>query len=320
MGPGSDASSTILRFGRFTSAIRRFTQRCALVEDSYGHGWQKDLATWIRDEAAQLIDAWRGEIDAVTTLADPLAFGVLERLLGQPVPELLPLVHRFSRYDERRYRRPSETPLECFQDAEREVWTLLRALVADRIASPRDDVPSRLLATGRLDYRDLMYTLRFVIQSTYQTSALAIAACVDIVARAGEQLRSLPLDATARAADEVLRVSSPVIRFARHVVTDTTLGDIPLRAGQRVVMFFPSANHDERVFEDPLRIDLARAENPHVAFGAGIHTCLGAPIARLHLTAVLDALRGLELQRVQPGRCYASSVNNGCDQVLVRRL
>lgn len=111
-----------------------------------------------------------------------------------------------------------------------------------------------------------------------------------------------------------------MIRFARQVTHDTTLAGIPLRAGDRVLMFFGSANRDERVFESPDRIDLCRVLNPHVAFGAGPHACLGASLARLQLCAVIDALRELldSFELVEPPRAFQSSVNAGFDRVLVR--
>ncbi|HWO17188.1 MAG TPA: cytochrome P450 [Kofleriaceae bacterium] len=296
------------------------TEMRRIVEASYGHGWLRALAEPIREEARARIAAWAemGTVDAVATLADPLAFGVLERLLGQPAPELLPILHRFARYDDPRYRQAGETPEQCFRDAERLVWDFLRDLVAERAARPRDDATSRLLASGALEDRDLMFALRFIVQTTYQTTALAIAGGVATLAAEQAQLRALPREATPRAADELLRWTSPVIRFARHVTHDTTLAGVPLRAGERVLMFFASANRDERVFAAPDRIDLLRAPNPHVAFGAGPHACLGAALARLQLCAVIDALRDLDFELVARPRAFESSVNAGFDRVLVR--
>lgn len=293
------------------------TEMRRVVEASYGHGWLRALAEPIREDARARIAAWAGSVDAVATLADPLAFGVLERFLGQPAPELLPILHRFARYDDPRYRHPGETPEQCFRSAERLVWDFLRDLVTERRARPRDDVPSRMIASAALEDRDLMYALRFIVQTTYQTTSLAIAGGVAALAAEQAQLRALPREATPRAADELLRWTSPVIRFGRHVTHDTTLADVPLRAGDRVLMFFASANRDEGVFADPDRIDLRRAANPHVAFGAGPHVCLGAALARLQLCAVIDALRELDLELAEPPRAFQSSVNAGFDRVLV---
>ncbi len=294
------------------------TELRAIFEASYGHGWIRALAGSVRQEAEARIAGWSGTVDAVASLADPLAFGVLERMLGEPLPALLPVIHRFARYDDARYRRADETPRACFEDAEHEVWRVLRTIVEARRAHPRDDVPSRMLADGRLETSDLLYALRFIVQTTYLTTALAIAAGVVAVARERDQLRALRDDGIGRAVEEILRWSTPVIRFGRHVTEDTELGAVRLERGQRVVMLFPSANRDERVFREPQRLDLTRAPNPHLAFGAGPHACLGAPLARVQLAAVLAALRDRELELVEPPRTFASSVNTGFDRVLVR--
>jgi cholest-4-en-3-one 26-monooxygenase len=290
----------------------------SIVEASYGPAWLLGLADHIRGEAAARIARWSGVVDAVSTLADPLTFGVLERLLGEPAEALLSIIHRFARYDEPRYRRAGETPEACFRNADRDLWRVLEGLVARRTVEPRDDVPSRLLADQRLARRDLMYTLRFIVQTTYQSTSLAIAACIAALANEREQFRALPEHMTVRAADELLRWATPVIRFARHVVAETELAGIRLRAGDRVVMFFPSGNRDERVYVQPDHLDLCRAPNPHLAFGGGAHACLGAPLARLQVAAVIDALRGHEFELVEPPRAFASSVNAGFDRVLVR--
>ena len=296
------------------------TELRAILEAGYGRGWLRALADPLRAESRDRVAAWSGAVDAVATLADPLAFGVLERMLGQPAPELLPIIHRFARYSDARYRLPGESPEDCYRSAERLVWELLRDLVADRRARPRDDVPSRLLATGALGERDLLYALRFIIQTTYQTASLAIAGGVAALATPDgqAQLRALPPEATPRAADELLRWTSPVIRFARHVTADTELGGAALRAGDRVVMFFAAANRDEAAFSSPDRLDLRRAPNPHIAFGAGPHACPGAALARLHLGAVIDALREVSLELAEPPRAFESSVNAGFDRVRVR--
>lgn len=102
----------------------------------------------------------------------------------------------------------------------------------------------------------------------------------------------------ATAAEEVLRWTSPITHFARFVVRDTELRGRPLRAGQRVVMFYPSANRDEDVFAEPFRFDVTRAPNPHLAFGIGEHFCVGAGLARLVLAKALEVVAG-RVERVE---------------------
>lgn len=92
------------------------------------------------------------------------------------------------------------------------------------------------------------------------------------------------------AIEEILRWTSPVIQFLRTATADFELAGQKIRAGETVGVFYPSANRDERVFEDPYRFDIRRSPNPHLAFGHGAHFCLGSNLARAELRAVLEAL------------------------------
>jgi cytochrome P450 len=88
-----------------------------------------------------------------------------------------------------------------------------------------------------------------------------------------------------------LRWSTPVICFARTVTRDTELGGRQLHAGDRIGMFYPSVNRDEKVFADPFRFDIRRNPNPHISFGGGgPHFCLGASLARSEIQVMIGAL------------------------------
>src|ERR1051325_2423236 len=88
----------------------------------------------------------------------------------------------------------------------------------------------------------------------------------------------------------MLRFESPVIQFRRTATRDTELGGAQIAEGDRVVVFFPSANRDASVFRDPDAFDVARTPNPHLAFGYGTHYCIGAPLARLESRCVFGGL------------------------------
>lgn len=122
------------------------------------------------------------------------------------------------------------------------------------------------------------------------------------------------------AVDELLRVHPPVLSFRRTAVRDTELAGRRIRAGDKVVVFHASANHDERVFPDPHRLDLGRTPNPHVSFGDGPHVCLGAHFARLQLRVFYEEVRaacgGLEL--AGPPRRLVSNFINGIKTLPVR--
>jgi cytochrome P450 len=113
--------------------------------------------------------------------------------------------------------------------------------------------------------------------------------------------------------EELLRLHPPVLSFRRTATLDTELAGQRIRAGDKVVVFHASANHDERVFSDPDRLDLTRSPNPHVSFGDGPHVCLGAHFARLQLRVLYEeALRALPVLRTAgPARRLVSNFING---------
>ncbi|MEU8545857.1 cytochrome P450 [Streptomyces roseoverticillatus] len=132
-------------------------------------------------------------------------------------------------------------------------------------------------------------------------------------------LRSRP-ELIPTAVEEMLRYWSPVVHFRRTAARDTELGGQRIRRGEKVVVFHPSANRDERVFPDPDRFDITRSPNDHVSFGFGPHFCLGAHLARAQmralLRAVLERLPGLE--RAGEAVRLTSNFQNGLKHLPVR--
>jgi 4-methoxybenzoate monooxygenase (O-demethylating) len=115
------------------------------------------------------------------------------------------------------------------------------------------------------------------------------------------------------AVEEALRFESPLRAFFRTATRDTVLCGAPVPAGSRVATMFASANRDPAVFADPDTFDIGRNPNPHLSFGASIHLCLGAPLARLEATMLLEELaaRVQSIERAQPGVRTANSTTRG---------
>ena len=136
-----------------------------------------------------------------------------------------------------------------------------------------------------------------------------------------ELLRSDPAR-MAQAAEEVIRYSSPILYFRRTVTRDTVLQETALRAGDKVVMWYAAANFDEAVFDEPMRFDVTRPlRPPNVAFGGGgAHFCLGAPLARLELAVLIEAIleRGLEIEPAREPVYVDSNFVNGIEHLEVR--
>jgi cytochrome P450 len=122
------------------------------------------------------------------------------------------------------------------------------------------------------------------------------------------------------AIEEMLRYTSPVTVFVRTATTDTELRDIPVKAGARAAMFYPSANRDESRFAEPDRFDIGRAPNPHLAFGGGgTHFCLGANLARVEATAIIPEVlsRMKDLELAGPVERVRSNLMNGIHKMPV---
>ncbi|MFZ5441976.1 MAG: cytochrome P450 [Myxococcota bacterium] len=152
--------------------------------------------------------------------------------------------------------------------------------------SEHRDAPEPFFALGDdLDPRDRRYLQRLLAQTGHESTAMLLALAVRELL-----VRGLPFEASPAAVDELIRFTSPLIRFVREVVRPTSLGELSLEPGTRVAVFFPLVNRDPRVFARAEQLELERTPNPHLAFGAGPHACFGASFARAQLTAMLDAL------------------------------
>ncbi|MBI3268064.1 MAG: cytochrome P450 [Planctomycetes bacterium] len=288
------------------------------------------LAPRIRALARPLVEraVEDGRCDFVEQVAAPLPVRVLcERLGFSPdlVPRLLRLSHRLSRPEDPDFRDPGLTPEESWRDAERELMELVRRLVAARRRARRPDLVSLLLDArfdgAPLPERDLLFYVRLLLETGHETIANALAGAALAFARHPEERERLWREPglRPRAVEEVLRFASPVVRFGRFVAADVELGGVPVRAGERVVLFFPSANRDEAAFPWPERFDVARAPNDHVAFGAGPHTCLGAHLVRLELSIVLEELAraGVVVELAGEPEAFRSGLNAGLKRLPV---
>lgn len=194
-----------------------------------------------------------------------------------------------------------------------EMFAYARELAAYKRAHPGDDVMTALAQAG-LDPAELeMFFFLLTVAGNDTVRSAAPGGLLALARHPGAYRRiadgEVPLD---RAVEELLRVHPPVLSFRRTAARDTELGGKRIRAGDKVVVFHASANHDERVFSDPDRLDPGRSPNPHVSFGDGPHVCLGAHFARLQLRTLheewLGALPAPELAG-EPRRLVSNFIN-----------
>jgi cytochrome P450 len=196
----------------------------------------------------------------------------------------------------------------------RDMFAYARQLAAHKRRFPDDDVMTTLAHDAELAGAELemfFFLLTVAGNDTVRSAApgglLALAEHPEAYALLREDRVELP-----SAVEELLRRHPPVLTFRRTAGQDTELAGRRIRAGDKVVVFHASANHDERMFTDSDRLDLSRTPNPHVSFGDGPHVCLGAHFARLQLRLLYrEVLRTLPVLRTAgpPGRLVSNFIN-----------
>jgi cytochrome P450 len=220
-------------------------------------------------------------VDLMQSYAVALPLGVIGRLLGVPS-------------DDRDHFRMHVEPLLTSTDtaelaaAENALIGLLKALIADKRRRPADDLLSALVHSsgvdGELSFDELLSTAYLLILAGYETTVNLIGNGVFALLHNPSQLAALRADPSLMptAVEEFLRFESPLNTATMRFTTEAVrVGDVEIPAGQLVLVALLGANRDGRQFDDPDRLDLTRTPNPHLAFGHGIHHCLGAPLARL---------------------------------------
>ena len=228
-----------------------------------------------------------GRADLIADLAFPLPVTVIAGLLGVPATDQAQF-HVWSRAlahsldlteDPAVYSRASS--------AAAELTAYLREIAAERRRAPQDDLLSALLAVedqgGTLSEAELYATVTLLLVAGHETTVNLIGNGVLALLRHPDQLRELRAEPglIKTAVEELLRFDSPVQATTRIAREDLVVCGQTVRAGQEVSLMLGAANHDPARFSDPHRLDLRRDPNPHLAFGSGIHYCLGAPLARL---------------------------------------
>ena len=189
-------------------------------------------------------------------------------------------------------------PLEVLVEAQMYIHQVAFALAAERREHAGDDLFSSLVNAevdgDRLADTDIaaFFVLLAVAanDTTRQTTSHALKALTDFPDQRAWLLEDFE-NRIGGAIEEFIRWASPVMTFRRTAATDFEIGGQAIRAGEKVVMFYPSGNWDTEVFEHPERLDLSRSPNPHVGFGGGgVHFCLGAHVARAQLRAIFGEL------------------------------
>jgi cholest-4-en-3-one 26-monooxygenase len=311
-----------------------------LVSDAFTRTKVREYEAYTRDVVRDLLDQAiaMGEFDWVKEISEPVPVNVLISILGLPqedIPTLIEWTSELAAATDSEYRPdpvkyPSDVDprlLPFGSPAAIQIFEYGRKIGEERRRHPSDDLVSRLVHAevdgerlSDTEYSNFFELFIFAGNETTRTGIsqgmLALMENPDQFDRLVEDPSLVPI-----AVDEILRWGTPVIYFRRTATRDTEIRGVPIQAGDRVAMWFLSANFDEEVFEDPQRFDVGRRPNPHTAFGrGGPHFCLGSFLARLEIGILLEEIlaRNVRFELTGPPVRLSSNFVNGLKSLPVR--
>jgi cytochrome P450 len=240
-------------------------------------------------------------VDLIAGFAEPLPVQVIAELLGIPEPDRH-LLRPWSNAIVKMYEyQVSAAQREAAEAAASDFVAYLRELVSQRRRRPAADLISSLIAEtdsagGRLSEDELVTTCTLLLNAGHEASVNVVGnGVLALFGNPDQWQRLLAAEAAGqslvgRGVEELIRFDSPLQLFERTAISDTPIADVTVRAGQKIAALLGSANRDPAVFDQPDRLDVGRVDNPHLGFGAGIHFCVGAPLARVELQTSLRTL------------------------------
>ncbi|MFJ9728376.1 cytochrome P450 [Streptomyces sp. NPDC101209] len=269
-----------------------------LVSKAFTPRTVERLKPYVGDLAGKLVDRLveNGGGDLLTDVAEPLPVAVIAEMLGIPESDRAPLRPWSADICGMYELNPSEDTARKAVQASVEFSEYLRELIAERRKEPGDDLISGLIAAhdegDRLTEQEMISTAVLLLNAGHEATVNATVNGWYALFRNPDQLAALRADHSLvpTAVEELMRYDTPLQLFERWVLDDIEIDGTVIPRGSEIAMLFGSANHDPEVFRDPERLDLTRADNPHISFSAGIHYCIGAPLARIELAASMMAL------------------------------
>ncbi|MCW2695045.1 MAG: Cytochrome [Modestobacter sp.] len=303
-----------------------------LISTAFARGHVERLRPWVQDLADSLVDglversAGSAPVDVLGGMAEELPVAVIAELLGVPGTDR-PLLRPWSNAIVKMYEYGRTTQVE--DDAERaaaEFVGYLRELAADRRRAPGEDLLTHLVTVrdsdgDRLTEDELVTTCILLLNAGHEATVgvsgnglLALLEHPDQLARLRADTALLPT-----AIEELMRYDSPLQLFERTATEDVAIGGVTVAAGEKIAALLGAANRDPAVFADADTLDVGRADNPHITFGAGVHFCIGAPLARVELQASFGALlrRTSSLELGAPARRRPEFVIRGLQELPV---
>jgi cytochrome P450 len=263
-----------------------------LVSAAFTRGRIESMRSRIQQITDELLDAIsdQDEVDLLVALATPLPIRVLTELIGVPEDK----ADSFRGWTT--VLTGSGVPLDDMAAAATEMLHYTRSLLDLKRHDPKSDLLSALVAVrdgeDRLTEPELTSMVFLLLIAGHETTVNLIGNATLALLSDPEQLARLRADPTllTGSVEEFLRYESPVQAAMRYATTDVELAGVTIPAGSFVVLSLLAANRDSSRFEHPDQLDVARAQNAHVAFGHGIHHCLGAPLARMEGALAIETL------------------------------
>ena len=248
--------------------------------------------------AHRLIDGFdgNGEVELLSAFADIIPVTMIARMIGIPDemgPQLLKWSHAYVRMYMFGRTRADE---DAADRAAKEFADYVRSVIRERRAAPRDDLLSHMITTEHkgqyLTDDELVSTTIVLLNAGHEATVHQIGNSVRVILDSGVEPASLFADdaTTERTVEETLRLCAPVHIFQRWALETVEIDGIPFERGDKVAMILAAANLDPAKYSDPLAFRPDRREAPNLSFGAGIHFCIGAPLARLELNIALPIL------------------------------
>lgn len=298
----------VIRNGMLDREPPDHTRLRRLVAAAFTPRFVEGLRARVQGIMDGLVDrvAGAGDFDLIAELAEPLPVTVIAELLGIPEADR----HRLRPWSADicgMYElKPDEPTARRAVAAAVEFREYLRGLVRERRKRPTEDLIGQLAGVvdeDRLTEDELIGTSVLLLNAGHEASVNATGNGWWALFRHPAELERLRADPSLvpTAVDELLRFDTPLQMFERWVLDDVEIDGVTVPRGEELALLFGSANRDADAFADPDRLDLGRDPNPHISFGAGIHYCLGAPLARMELavstSTILRRLPKLRLER-----------------------
>ena len=281
----------------------KHTRLRSLVAKAFNRQKIEGMRPAVERITLQLLDAIDEKLkdgktfDLIADYAEPLPVKIIADLLGFPEAEEH-LLRPWSQAIVKMYEvNPSVQYQTEAKQAAAEFADYVRDLAISRKKTPGADLISDLASVEengeKLNMHELVATCVLLLNAGHEASVNAFGNGMVAALQRPDQvklLRETPREITNTALEEFMRFDAPLHLFERTATADTEVGGVPIQEGQKIAALIGAANRDESVFSAPETMDLTRDPNPHIGFGAGIHFCLGAPLARLEMSVSLPAL------------------------------